>query len=125
MREFTLTAPPSANALFVAIGRRRVKSKEYVAWTRLAGGELMVQRVKPVRGPVNLCFYVAENARRDLDNYIKPMIDALVAAGIIEGDGCKIVRSIAAEWNSIVRDGVFVAITSAPVWVQRKGAAKK
>lgn len=64
--------------------------------------EALLQRIVPVEGPVRLAFgWVFPTAgRHDLDNLIataKPLIDALVTAGILQDDDSRHVVGISAE----------------------------
>ena len=40
----TLPPPPSANAMYLVRGRRRIKSPKYRAWLETVGRELLLQR---------------------------------------------------------------------------------
>lgn len=93
-----LPIPPSANALFIAVGRRRVKSKPYTAWIAQAGLMLNLSGMKPVSAPVRVSIRVGRcNRARDLDNAIKPTVDLLVRHGIIPDDNMMTVVSVSAE----------------------------
>jgi Holliday junction resolvase RusA-like endonuclease len=64
--------------------------------------EALLRRVVPVNGPVRITFrWIFPTAgRHDLDNLIataKPLIDALVTAGLLEDDDSRHVVGIAAE----------------------------
>jgi len=117
---FWLPTPPSNNALFIVRGRRRIVNPLYREWREVAVVDIWIAKVRDVKGPVNLHYEVAENGRRDLGNYEKALTDTLVSAGIIEGDGCKIVRKITLEWSHDLDDGVTVTITPAALWVKRR-----
>ena len=83
-----LPAPPSANALFVVRDGRRVKTEAYRQWRRDAGMLLAVSGMPqhPPKTPLRVTIGAAVNRTRDVDNLIKPTIDALQAAGIIPDD---------------------------------------
>lgn len=87
---FMMTLPPSLNNAFVnANGNRgsnsRIKSKSYRAW---------IDRVQPVlaavagriTGPFDLALSLPATMRGDIDNRIKPVLDALVRDGIVDDD---------------------------------------
>lgn len=117
---FWLPTPPSTNALFIVRGRRRVVSQVYREWRDTCLRDVTAYLIEDrIPGPVELHYVVAENGRRDLGNYEKALTDLLVSAGVIEGDGCKIVRKITLEWSHDLDDGVTVTITPAAPWVKR------
>lgn len=96
--------PPSANAMrahFFEGGRvRSVKSKPYAAWKKAAAWEIASGRPGRVAGPYRLYIAVQRDWRskraRDIDNAIKPVSDALVAAGVIDDDS--LAESVSAKW---------------------------
>ena len=80
--------PPSANRLWRYVGGKVLKSREYRVW--LDGAATVIQlKAKGgiIEGPwkVFLDFYGMDR-RRDVDNAIKPVLDALVAAGVVSDD---------------------------------------
>lgn len=85
-----LPLPPSANALYIQRGRRRVPTSEYQRWRRSAG--LIVRAASgpddiiPPRTPIRVVIAASASRRRDLDNIIKPSVDMLQKAGIIADD---------------------------------------
>lgn len=69
-------------------GRPFISSNERVkAWQASAQAELIAQNWR-VTGKVRVYyhFYVKDNVRRDLDNMIASVNDALQAAGVVEDD---------------------------------------
>lgn len=96
--------PPSANAMrahFIQDGKvRSVKAKGYAAWKSAAAWEIKAARPGKLKGPYRLCIAAQRDWRskraRDLDNLIKPISDALVAAGVIVDDS--LAESISAKW---------------------------
>lgn len=93
--------PPSVNNLFNTIGHRRVETPRYKAWKKSCRDEMMMQRVRPVAGPVNIRvdLVAPDNRRRDADNCSKAVIDALVNAGVIEGDDQRFMRRLSIGWE--------------------------
>ena len=81
---------------------RVILTETYRSWLKEAGQEIMVQRAKPVAGEVAVRVeLVPPDARkRDADNTLKCVLDALVANHVIEDDSNKIVREINVEWVS-------------------------
>jgi len=90
MSSFTLPVPPPLSKTTNNVpGVGRVKSKEYKAWIKQAGQELMIQRVKHVESPVQIHWVLPYNGRRDFDNYKKALLDVLVKFGVITDDSMK------------------------------------
>lgn len=96
----SVPVPPSVNNLFATAGKRRVKSRAYRAWLAVAVPGLARLRPPPslptavrvrVVGPIN--------RRRDLDNLLKPLGDALQAAGLIPGDSAAVVNGWRVWWE--------------------------
>lgn len=98
VQTFRLTIPPSANNCFINVGGRgRIRSRKYTAWATTAGWELRTQRPRKIAGPVRIGIVMARpNARSDIDNRIKPLLDLLVAHAVIEDD--RNVVSVSARW---------------------------
>lgn len=88
--------PPSTNALFVAVGGKRVKSKEYVAWRREAGWTLQAQRPPKFKGPVEITIELCppHSRRFDLDNRSKSTLDLLTEHQVIRDDHDGFVRAV-------------------------------
>lgn len=113
------TVPPSANAMrsnFIRDGKvMSVKSDSYAKWKLDAAWELKSQvKSKSIDGPYSLHIHV-QRARetkraRDIDNAIKPVSDAIVAAGIVEDDS--LCEAVSAKWSDDVT-GVLVIVESA------------
>lgn len=74
---------------------RRFKTKEYSEWRELF--RLLTLRAKKVPNPhvLNVHFYISNFAQSDLDNLLKPLLDALQECKIIEND--KSIEKIVAE----------------------------
>lgn len=96
--------PPSANAMrshFIDDGKvRSVKSKAYADWKKSTAWEIAAQRAGKIDGPYRLYIAVQRDFRskraRDIDNLIKPVSDALVAAGIVSDDS--LAEEVRAKW---------------------------
>lgn len=96
-----ISYPPSVNANTRAVGGRVILSAEYRAWKTLVAQELMVQKAPRILGPVNIEIGVKapDKRRRDGDNLLKPIFDALKNYGVIEDDNNSIVKSFSLQWR--------------------------
>ena len=107
--------PPSSNAMrahFIAGGKvQSVKSKTYAAWKKSAAWEIAAARPGRINGPYRLYIAVQRDWRskraRDIDNTIKPISDALVAAGIVSDDS--LAEEVRAKWADNL-DGPAVVV---------------
>jgi len=86
--ELRLPVPPSANQLFVIVGRKRVKSKDYVAWIQSLVSWIPhdTERLEKEKTPYHVRIYANISHRRDIDNLAKPVLDALVRQRIVTDD---------------------------------------
>lgn len=108
--------PPSANSMrahFIAGGKvRSVKSKNYAEWKKSAAWEIASARPGKMSGPYRLSIAVQRNWRskraRDIDNLIKPVSDALVAAGVVSDDS--LAESVSAKWADDLGGPAVVAM---------------
>ena len=98
MVHIRIPQPPSTNNLFANINGGRVKSQAYKSWITAAGWELKAQKPTPIDGPVSIALRVgACNRARDLDNFLKPVIDMLVAHKLIKTDNLTTVIGVTSE----------------------------
>jgi Holliday junction resolvase RusA-like endonuclease len=108
--------PPSANAMrahFIAGGKvQSVKSKTYAAWKKAAAWEIAAARPGKIDGPYRLYIAVQRDWRSkrasDLDNRIKPVSDALVAAGVVTDDS--LAEEVNAKWADNLGGPAVVAL---------------
>lgn len=106
--------PPSTNGLrksFLKEGKVvSVKSDEYAGWRKAVLWEIAAQRVGRIDGPYTLTIAAQRNWRskraRDIDNLIKPLSDALVAAGIVQDDS--LAECVTARWADDLRGHAVV-----------------
>lgn len=114
----TLPFPPSVNNLFsqgMVNGRmRRFPSKQYKAWRKAAWAHIKQARIPRIEGKVAIRISLTppNAARRDVDNYNKGILDALVDAGVLDDDSQ--VDKLLSVWDHDCLDPcAFVEIGSA------------
>lgn len=80
--------PPSTNTLFLNIpGRGRIKNKKYRDW-QLEAIPVIREKLDKYEGEVTIRYvlHLGSSFRGDISNRIKAAEDAIVEAGVIEGD---------------------------------------
>lgn len=109
----TLPLPPSANNLFVNVGKRRKISDEYAAWMRRAILETFAQvpAAWRVGGMVAISIQVPPATAGDIDNRIKAAVDCLVKAQRIDDD--KNVWSVGITRCHLVKNGARITVEAA------------
>ena len=83
----TVATPPTSNNLYAnrRHGHGRVMTPEYRAW-RKAASTTMREAFPYFAGPFEAEIFCSINRQRDLDNIVKPMLDALGDSKRIKGD---------------------------------------
>jgi Holliday junction resolvase RusA-like endonuclease len=90
--EIRFPLPPSTNSLFAnVVGHGRVKTPKYRAWRQQAALLIDVQRPGRMAGPCDVTIYLPPFSG-DIDNRVKPCLDAAVEAGVLADDGQRYVR---------------------------------
>ncbi|MEO1035206.1 MAG: RusA family crossover junction endodeoxyribonuclease [Pseudomonadota bacterium] len=110
-----LPVPPSGNHSYTTIAGRRVLSKKAQAYRTHVGKLVLAERANKAldgRLQVTLLFMQSDNRRRDIDNVVKPTLDALQHAGVFIDDSQVDKLSIHRE-NSL-HMGLRVTITEIP-----------
>ena len=110
--EATLPWPPSVNHYWAARGNGRYLAPHAQRWHKEAWAILRATwRGKPMQGEVAvlLVLHPPDRRRRDLDNLLKAVLDALVHAGVLQDD------SQVAELHAVRREarrpgGVLVRV---------------
>jgi Holliday junction resolvase RusA-like endonuclease len=90
-------------------GKGRVKTKAYKDWRHTAEWMLKAKRQKIGANKSYSCRISAtrpDKRRRDIDNFIKPVVDALVASGIVPDD-CQM-EAVSATWVTGCPDRVLL-----------------
>jgi Holliday junction resolvase RusA-like endonuclease len=82
----SIPPPPSVNNLFLTRGRRRVRTPRYRRWQTAAGWQLLAQKQGCIGGPWQADIVLPQRLRGDTDNYAKPILDLLVAHGVVDDD---------------------------------------
>lgn len=102
MTGIVLPFPISTNRLYRAVGGSSILSASYRAWKREAGLLIMSQRPQKHIGPVKVTAVLCapDKRKRDADNSLKCLLDALKDARVIEADDNSIVREVTARWVS-------------------------
>ena len=124
MTVFRLFVPgplPGMNDIIAAAKGARGTGRVYSAlkkrWNELVAALARAHQAPGFAGPVMIRFQWQEARRnRDPDNVAaakKFVLDGLVAAGVLEGDGWRHVAGFTDSW-AIGRPGVEVTITEAP-----------
>ena len=111
--------PPSANAMrshFIAGGKvQSVKSKAYATWKKTTAWEIAAARPGKITGPYRLYIAVQRDWRskraRDIDNFLKPCSDVIVAAGVVTDDS--LAEEVNAKWADNLDGPAVVAIICA------------
>jgi Holliday junction resolvase RusA-like endonuclease len=82
----SLPVPPSTNALFTAISKRRIKTRAYRRWLDSAGWEIQLQKQGCMGAGFECEITLPLSTRGDIDNRVKPALDALTRFGVIRDD---------------------------------------
>ncbi len=108
---FQLPWPVSTNGLWRAYRGRNILSQPARAWAKAGAMELMVQKARPIKGPVSILIELCPPTKRafDIDNRLKAPIDLLVRCGVLEADDNSIVREVIARVGSHV--GARITVT--------------
>ena len=102
--EIRFPLPPSTNSLFAnVVGRGRVKTTKYRAWRQQAVLLIDVQRPGRMAGPCDVVIYLPPFSG-DIDNRVKPCLDAAVEAGVLADDGQRYVRRKTVEIDCAATD---------------------
>ena len=90
--KFTTLKPPSINHIYGYTSRggfaRSYITAEGKAWFAKAQEDIIRQnhRKKPIESELEVCIDLYTARRQDVDNIIKPILDALAKAGVMNND---------------------------------------
>jgi Holliday junction resolvase RusA-like endonuclease len=97
--------PPSVNHMHVLIGKskgkRVARSKQYQSWidvTTIIMAITLPKFTKPVAIRIEIHSGDGWETRRDIDNVIKPVVDAIKNSGRIVNDNVDYVRKVEVEY---------------------------
>ena len=126
MREYELPYPPSINHYWRRVGPRTLISREGRAFRRKVCSILAAMGVETFEGPivVALDLYPPDRRRRDADNSLKAVCDALEKAGAYEDDS-QIVRLTVEKREPLPPAGMaIVRIWKEGEWRRHSTAAR-
>ena len=89
MIEVELPYPPSVNHYWRRVGRRTLISRAGRQYRRRVCALLATDGAKPLSGRLEVVVHVfpPDHRRRDLDNAMKALLDAIEHAGVYDDDG--------------------------------------
>jgi Holliday junction resolvase RusA-like endonuclease len=108
---YVLAVCPSVNKCFANSVKGRRKTRAYTSWARGELKALIAQRAKPIGVPANISITLPIKTRGDCDNRIKPVVDLLVRAGVLQDDRSDFVRSVSVSFGQV--DMMHVSVTAA------------
>lgn len=111
-----LPYPPSANRYYRSMMRgplagRVLISEDGRKYRKAVADAVMSQKRRPAfAGPVSVALAICppDHRRRDLDNTLKPLLDALTHACVWVDDSQ--VRKLRLEWDDVERKGKVLAL---------------
>jgi Holliday junction resolvase RusA-like endonuclease len=113
MLQIELPYPPSVNHYWRRVGTRTLISREGRRFRARVVAALAARQIKPLPGPlaVEVEVYPPDRRRRDLDNVLKALLDALEHGGAY-ADDAQIVRLTLVKGESVAGGHTTVRIRS-------------
>ncbi|RLT07807.1 MAG: RusA family crossover junction endodeoxyribonuclease [Planctomycetota bacterium] len=86
--QFDLPYPPSVNHYWRRVGARTLISRQGRIFRESVCSLLALRRLHPLDGPlsIEIDVFPPDHRRRDIDNLLKSLLDALEAAGVYHND---------------------------------------
>jgi crossover junction endodeoxyribonuclease RusA len=112
LQTIILPLSPTANHTYIAVGKRRIVSKTTETFRREVWLAVKQQGIKPMAGRISIAIAIFPKTlgRNDLDNRIKPALDALTIAGVWDDDSQ--IDFISVERHDPVKDGKMIVVIS-------------
>jgi Holliday junction resolvase RusA-like endonuclease len=104
-----ISMPPSLNNAYRNVpGKGRVKDEAYASWMNDAVKILaaLVPAHQRIAGRISVSIVLPEKMRGDIDNRVKPILDALVKSGRVDDD-----RNVAELYVRKLRASDLVLVT--------------
>ena len=105
----TLPWPPTVNHMHINVIKGRIRSKGYIAFCGLVAHIVEREKIASMgskRLSVAICLHGPNKRSFDIDNRVKPILDALQRAGVFDDD--EQVDSLAVTRGAIVKGGLCV-----------------
>lgn len=103
MPTFFLPYPPSVNTYWGFHGHRRFLTQKAVAFKAAVAVIVAGVKLGSARLEVHVVLHAPDRRIRDLDNILKPLLDALVQAGLFDDDSQ--VDRLTVERGEVVKGG--------------------
>lgn len=107
---FVLPWPPSVNHYYRKVGNRMLISEKgrtfRLAVLSIVNAEHHTGLPLKTRQEVKAAYYPPDRRTRDIDNYDKPLLDALRKAGVVVDDSSRQISRMEKDWCDPVPGGM-------------------